>query len=244
MCPQLTKYFKIFGLFMCCWMAVEGDIRCYCNLPLCVVTGYMCKSTLNACYTEHFSYSSDLSRSRHGCLDQLRHEKRTQCAKRGVDAAAATTSNPSILCCTEDMCNYVSSMDINIQVHTRSNSSRVAGIYDYNNIAKTRRELALQQDVWFRAAVIAVPIAGSFILILLVLVAVRMLRRDSKRHRQFLELRRQRRMLLLNDQRRNKAVGMYLTAPTWDKDYVYEKPLNSSFLLWTKWTPNKQADFV
>ena len=49
-----------------------------------------------------------------------------------------------------------------------------------------------QRVLWFKAAVIAVPIAGGFILILLVLLAVRMLRNDSRRHRQLLQMRRHR----------------------------------------------------
>ncbi len=49
-----------------------------------------------------------------------------------------------------------------------------------------------QRDLWFKAAVIAVPIAGGFILILLVLLAIRMLRNDSRRHRQLMQMRRHR----------------------------------------------------
>ena len=46
-----------------------------------------------------------------------------------------------------------------------------------------------EKDLWFKAAVIAVPIAGGFILILLVLLAIRMLRNDSRRHRQLVQMR-------------------------------------------------------
>ena len=49
-----------------------------------------------------------------------------------------------------------------------------------------------QRILWFKAAVIAVPIAGGFILILLVLLAVRMLRNDSRRHRQLMQMRHHR----------------------------------------------------
>ena len=48
------------------------------------------------------------------------------------------------------------------------------------------------RDLWFKAAVIAVPIAGGFILVLLVLLAVRMLRTDSQRHRRLIQVRRER----------------------------------------------------
>lgn len=46
--------------------------------------------------------------------------------------------------------------------------------------------------MWFKAAVIAVPIAGGFILILLVLLAVRMLRTDSRQHKRLIQIRRER----------------------------------------------------
>lgn len=49
-----------------------------------------------------------------------------------------------------------------------------------------------QRDLWFKAAVIAVPIAGGFILVLLVLLAVRMLRSDTRRHQQLMQIRRHR----------------------------------------------------
>jgi hypothetical protein len=39
--------------------------------------------------------------------------------------------------------------------------------------------------LWFKAAVIAVPIAGGFILVMLIVLAVRMLRHDSRRHREY-----------------------------------------------------------
>ena len=48
------------------------------------------------------------------------------------------------------------------------------------------------KELWFKAAVIAVPIAGGFILVFLVLLAVRMLRNDSRRHTQLMQMRRHR----------------------------------------------------
>ena len=47
-------------------------------------------------------------------------------------------------------------------------------------------------ELWFKAAVIAVPIAGGFILVLLVVLAVRVLRNDNRRHRQLVQLRHHR----------------------------------------------------
>lgn len=46
-----------------------------------------------------------------------------------------------------------------------------------------------EKDLWFKAAVIAVPLAGGFILILLVLLAVRMLRTDTRRNKRLPQYR-------------------------------------------------------
>lgn len=61
-----------------------------------------------------------------------------------------------------------------------------------HSIPEDTRSTNQDKDLWFKAAVIAVPIAGGFILVLLVLLAVRMLRADTRRHRQFIEFRRER----------------------------------------------------
>ena len=55
--------------------------------------------------------------------------------------------------------------------------------------------------LWFRIAVIVVPIAGSLVLIILILLAAKVLRQDTKRQRQSVEVRKQRQFktnLLLN----------------------------------------------
>ncbi|XP_013790403.1 BMP and activin membrane-bound inhibitor homolog [Limulus polyphemus] len=176
----------------------EGEIRCYCNLPSCVNTGYMCKSSHNLCFSdvENSGYSNDLSRSRHGCLELLNDQKKALCQVKARSLKLSPGASFKVFCCEKDMCNYGSSMGINIQVHTRPNHSLTEGIYDYDEefLLKTNniREGSLEGGLWFRAAVIAVPIAGSFILIMLILLAVRMLRKDSKRQQRLLELRQQR----------------------------------------------------
>ncbi|KAL8602901.1 hypothetical protein ACOMHN_026861 [Nucella lapillus] len=71
-------------------------------------------------------------------------------------------------------------------------SSSIGGggiIYSKNGPGGRRAE---DRDLWFKAAVIAVPIAGGFILVLLVLLAVRMLRTDTQRHRRLIQVRRER----------------------------------------------------
>lgn len=70
----------------------------------------------------------------------------------------------------------------------RASSKEDSAIYSRNH-HNNREE---DRDLWFKAAVIAVPIAGGFILVLLVLLAVHMLRRDSRRHRRLIQIRQER----------------------------------------------------
>lgn len=65
-----------------------------------------------------------------------------------------------------------------------------------------RQDSSSRRDLWFKAAVIAVPIAGGFILIMLIFLAIHMLRKDNRRQRQLVELRRLRQFkahLLVSD---------------------------------------------
>ena len=47
-----------------------GDVRCFCNLPVCVATGYMCKSQGGGCFSDLEDYP-DVYKARHGCLEML-----------------------------------------------------------------------------------------------------------------------------------------------------------------------------
>lgn len=49
------------------------------------------------------------------------------------------------------------------------------------NLITKVQELTSSKELWFRVAVIAVPIAGGLILVLLIMLALRMLRSESKR---------------------------------------------------------------
>ena len=71
-----------------------GDIRCHCNQPTCVRTGYMCKSTgpQAACFVEHSGFvnldrSSDISQ--HGCIEMLPIEQRTPCLEQALATFAS-----------------------------------------------------------------------------------------------------------------------------------------------------------
>ena len=51
-------------------LCVSGELRCYCNEPSCVSTGYMCKSQARQCYTA-VEVHGDKTRATHGCLESL-----------------------------------------------------------------------------------------------------------------------------------------------------------------------------
>lgn len=114
---------------------------------------------------------------------------------------AQNPSAPVLLCCTEHMCNYREDADITVNLMPKFNSTYQRGrlsrgddgsVYARDHHLARRRDEDADRDLWFKAAVIAVPIAGGFILVLLVLLAVRMLRSDSTRHRRLIQIRRER----------------------------------------------------
>lgn len=138
---QTYNYEKVSFYFNFLFFSL-GDIRCHCNQPSCVRTGYMCKSNgpQAGCFVEHSGYmdrSSDISR--HGCIDMLPIEVRVSCLERAVANSMRTrnvhhrhlahrvghnqpgpvrTHNKSITCCIDDMCNYVKTIsDDNNESH-------------------------------------------------------------------------------------------------------------------------------
>lgn len=94
-------------------MIVPGEIRCYCDAPHCVATGYMCKSELNACFTKVLDPLNANSPLTHGCLDPVANAADVcVSSSRGADASAVATLD----CCHDDMCNYRGLQDL---AHTR-----------------------------------------------------------------------------------------------------------------------------
>lgn len=97
-----------------CKFCFAGEIRCYCDAPQCVATGYMCKSELNACFTKALDPFNTNSPLTHGCLDPLLNTVDV-CAQKNSDVS---NGGPSpIECCHDDMCNYRGLPSI---VYTRS----------------------------------------------------------------------------------------------------------------------------
>jgi BMP and activin membrane-bound inhibitor (BAMBI) N-terminal domain len=102
--------------------------RCYCNLPSCVKTGYMCKSMTGACFAQlsldgAASDGGGHAHVRYACAEFLPSETdRQACHVTAGDAGRVTlrrrglpTTAPSeteseqwaeTVCCATDMCNY------------------------------------------------------------------------------------------------------------------------------------------
>ncbi|MEE6467045.1 hypothetical protein FKM82_007130 [Ascaphus truei] len=166
-----------------CAMAIlltKGEIRCYCDAPHCVATGYMCKSELNACFSRLLDPQNTNSPLTHGCLDSIANNAdhcKVQNAHNHTGTAVLRLD-----CCHEDMCNYRGLHDV--LSYPKSDTSGAGSKYQHDstrNLITKVQELTSSKELWFRAAVIAVPIAGGLILVLLIMLALRMLRSENKR---------------------------------------------------------------
>ncbi|KAJ8272685.1 hypothetical protein GJAV_G00092190 [Gymnothorax javanicus] len=164
-----------------CAMAVlliKGEIRCYCDAAHCVATGYMCKSEQNACFTKVLDPLSTNSPLTHGCIDPYPTPSAVCSSETSNDKSGG--SSP-LECCHEDMCNYKGLYDL---VYARGDAPDQGSRYPpegSQGLVTRVQELTSAKEVWFRAAVIAVPIAGGLILVLLIVLALRMLRSENKR---------------------------------------------------------------
>ncbi|XP_035688850.1 BMP and activin membrane-bound inhibitor homolog [Branchiostoma floridae] len=157
---------------------VKAEIRCYCNTPTCVTTGYMCKSELGICYSDLVGDYRKHSPPEHGCIDH-RPESRSPALCPDGPADGHSRDWPLVQCCREDMCNYNDLPGMTFQTSSdRTDHERRS---DWSPVGPD--ELPSSSAIWFRAAVIAVPITGAVILSFLVFVAIRMLRNEDKRHR-------------------------------------------------------------
>ncbi|XP_075067334.1 BMP and activin membrane-bound inhibitor homolog [Mixophyes fleayi] len=166
-----------------CAMAIllaKGEIRCYCDAPHCVATGYMCKSELNACFSRLLDPQNSNSPLTHGCLNSIANT--ADICKPKAEEKQSSPAVPKLECCHEDMCNYRGLHDV--LSHPKSEPSGAGGKYQHEstrNLITKVQELTSAKELWFRAAVIAVPIAGGLILVLLIMLALRMLRSENKR---------------------------------------------------------------
>ncbi|KAG5268473.1 hypothetical protein AALO_G00212970 [Alosa alosa] len=177
-----SSYISIWFQLELCAMAVlltKGEIRCYCDAPHCVATGYMCKSELGACFTRVLDPLSVNSPLTHGCVDSFTNPVDI-CLAKSLDVLPG--GSPVLECCHEDMCNYRGLHDLGQPRGDPTDHGRSQTDNGPNRHLVTRvTELSSGKEVWFRAAVIAVPIAGGLILVLLIMLALRMLRSENRR---------------------------------------------------------------
>lgn len=178
-----SSYIFIWLQLELCAMAVlltKGEIRCYCDAAHCVATGYMCKSELSACFSRLLDPQNTNSPLTHGCLDSLASTADICQAKQAQNHSGTTM--PTLECCHEDMCNYRGLHDV--LSLPKGEASGQGNRYQHDssrNLITKVQELTSSKELWFRAAVIAVPIAGGLILVLLIMLALRMLRSENKR---------------------------------------------------------------
>ena len=85
----------------------------------------MCKSAMGRCFSQ-LTYERDSTRSVHGCAESLPIADRDLCDGSGNIAEARSGGRvqlPIMLCCKEEMCDYMDNLDINIDL-TRSNGTK------------------------------------------------------------------------------------------------------------------------
>nr|CAD7404741.1 unnamed protein product [Timema cristinae] len=142
-------------------------VRCFCNLAQCVMTSYMCKSQGGGCFSDLTGYL-DVYKARHGCVEMLERERQQQCH----------SPRPPLLCCYKDMCNHVDSPEARLRFNETFigllNTSEGTRLYN-------SQQSNANNEIWFKAATIAVPICGALILVVLIALAIKILRKEQDR---------------------------------------------------------------
>lgn len=199
--------------------------RCFCNEANCVRTGYMCKSTLNLCYSVvilNADGGGHRFRSMHGCADTQPETSPSACSTTGSDrhaegdaaAFSSTNGNERLVCCSHDMCNYVDGAGVLLlsAAIVTNGSSDDTSSSNFDRQHPAAAAAVFDSALWFRVAVIAVPLVGLFLLILLVVAAVRMLRGDHH-------------LLLLRRRRRRRHRRQIVVSVGEERRFVCEKSL-------------------
>ncbi|XP_061412049.1 BMP and activin membrane-bound inhibitor homolog isoform X1 [Lethenteron reissneri] len=168
--------------------ATKGEIRCYCDAAHCVPTGYMCKSEMSVCFRRLLEPTDPRSPLAHGCIEALSPSPPHPC--HAPRPRNHTGRWPVVRCCQDDMCNYNALSDRLPALPARADTpaaehaprgaggpGRGAGGLP---AAWPPSDANGSRELWFRAAVIAVPVAGALALALLVVLALRMLRSESR----------------------------------------------------------------
>nr|CAD7575106.1 unnamed protein product [Timema californicum] len=173
-------------------------VRCFCNLAQCVMSSYMCKSQGGGCFSDLTGYL-DVYKARHGCVEMLERERQQQCH----------SPRPPLLCCYKDMCNHVDSPEARLrfnetfivhptEIRTSISPSSAVELNTTSALANYATEAGLlntsegtrlynsqqsnaNNEIWFKAATIAVPICGAMILVVLIALAIKILRKEQDR---------------------------------------------------------------
>ena len=124
-------------------MGGASETRCYCNEASCVATGYMCKSRLGACFSQLTPDGASI-RSVHGCAEALPEVDRQEACGGRTDGArqgetgddddggqaedrgggrvmAKSDGRTVLVCCRQDMCNYMDSAGLSGHVSKHVN---------------------------------------------------------------------------------------------------------------------------
>lgn len=157
--------------------AQQNDIKgvvCFCNMPDCVMTNYMCRSDGMGCFSD-LNDNQDFSQAVHGCLDFLSWDKGRSC--QNVPASGTGKEGSLLLCCHEDMCNHVDSPEAREKYN-----ETILAVRSQLRLGDDgeRVEYTDQDALWFRAATVAVPIFGALILLILIFLALKILRTDPQ----------------------------------------------------------------
>jgi hypothetical protein len=136
----------------------------------------MCKSQGAGCFSDFEDYP-DVYKARHGCLEMLDRVRQDQCHQQG----SGRSPSQMLWCCHKDMCNHIDSPENKLRFNDSFSGSILNTSEDrlYLNGATQTPASYSNNEVWFKAATIAVPICGTLILFILIVLAVKILRRDS-----------------------------------------------------------------
>ncbi|XP_022915933.1 uncharacterized protein [Onthophagus taurus] len=168
-----------------------GHTRCYCNLPTCISAGYMCMSPSGGCFSNMLHQSTSSSgayKGRHGCIELLTDkEQREWCQLEPHSSHKKKSHSRSLLyCCYRDLCNHV---DSPVTTHLIDESELLFNASRKQQPLKPRSQIEelrySETEVWFKAATIAVPICGTVIVLVLIMLAVRLLRSENNQHARY-----------------------------------------------------------
>lgn len=178
------------------WVQFSTEyVRCFCNLPSCVGTAYMCKSSGGGCFSELLDQSNPTAgfpggdyKGLHGCVELLSDRNQRKWCENSDGSSSKTNyrkrnqSKSLLLCCYHDMCNHADNPETKILLNDTvlSASTNESDNRSVDTIGiKQDAALYTDSEVWFRAATIAVPICGVVILLVLIILAVKLLRTES-----------------------------------------------------------------